>query len=85
MGENLVKPRRFYLNGGYEKIVALLFSINYVIFMILCYTTLMNKSFYILDIIDLCISFCLTWICIWIVGHVRSIFLNYVNTKTYEA
>lgn len=84
MGKSIIKPCRFYLNGAYEKLVSLLFSINYIVFMTICYILLMNKSFYMLDAIDLGISFSLTWICIWCVTRTRNIFLSYINTAKYE-
>ena len=84
MGGAIIKPCRFYLHGAYEKLVALLFSLNYIFFMIICYILLMSKSFYILEVMDLLISFCLTWICIWFVGYIRNIFLNYISTSQCE-
>lgn len=84
MGGTIIKPCKFYLNGFYEKIVTLLFSLNYIIFMTICYMLLISKSFYILEILDLVIPFCLTWLCIWCIGYIRNIFLNYINTSQYQ-
>lgn len=80
-GGNLVKPCKFYLNGAYEKLVSLLFSLNYIVFMFICYVLLMSKSFYIIEFFDLIILFCLTWLCIWFVGNSRNTFLRYINPK----
>lgn len=84
MGKSIIKPCRSYLNGAYEKLVNLLFSINYIIFMTICYVLLMSKILYMLNITDLGMSFALTWICIWFVTRTRNIFLSYVSRFEYE-
>ena len=80
IGGIIIKPGRFYLNGYYEKLVCLLFSLNYVLFVAISYMLLISKSFYIIDIMDLVISFCLTWVCIWFIGYIKDVFLKYINT-----
>lgn len=84
LGMNIIKPCKLYLNGYYEKLVYLLFSLNYIVFMSICYIFLVSKSMYILEVLDLVIAFCLTWISIWLVGRMRSIFINYININKFE-
>lgn len=81
MGSNLIRPCKLYLNGWYEKIVAILFSINYIVFMIICYMTLMHKGIFMIDAMELGVAFCLTWICIWAVGSSRKLLFTYINRK----
>jgi hypothetical protein len=84
MSGNLIKSRRLYLNGWHEKMVNLLFSVNYIVFMGICYMMLMRVSFSIIDTMELVIAFCLTWICIWIVGHSRFVLFKCIDSNELE-
>ena len=79
MAKSFIKPCRFYEYGFYEKIVNLLFSLNYIVFMSICYLSLMNTSLSMIDIAELGIAFCITWIFVWIVLNTRSMLFNYIN------
>lgn len=75
---SLVKPCRFYRNGFYEKIVTLLFSMNYIIFMSICYIALMSMSFSMIDIVEIATAFSFIWICVWLVMHTRTILFKVI-------
>nr|WP_250673726.1 hypothetical protein [Paeniclostridium ghonii] len=77
------KSRKSYLDGWSEKLVDLLFSANYIVFMITCYMLLMRISLSMIDIFELGIAFLVTWICIWLVGHSKSFILKYIKPKEY--
>lgn len=85
MGSNIIRPRKVYLNGWSEKMVDLLFSVNYIVFMSICYILLMRASFYTIDTMQLCITFFLTWSFIWIVGRSRKVLFKYINTRECQA
>lgn len=85
MGSNIIRPRKVYLNGWSEKMVDLLFSVNYIVFMSICYILLMRASFYTIDTMQLSITFFLTWSFIWIVGRSRKVLFKYINTRECEA
>lgn len=76
MGSDFIKPCRLYSNGLYEKMTALLFSINYIIFICLCSILLLRRNLYITNISDFLIICCVTWIIIWSIGRIRTIIFN---------
>ncbi|MEG2787198.1 MAG: hypothetical protein RR942_05190 [Romboutsia sp.] len=84
MGSNIIKSHNLYLNGGSEKMVNLLFSINYIVFMSICYIVLVRMSFNMIDTIELGIAFCLTWSFIWMVGYSRKILFKCISTREYK-
>ena len=84
LGRNLIKSRRLYLYGWHEKMVDLLFSVNYIVFMGICYMILMRICFSMVNIMNLGIAFCLTLVCIWAVGHSRSKLFRCINKKEFE-
>ncbi len=84
LGRNLIKSRRLYLYGWHEKMVDLLFSVNYIVFMGICYMILMRICFSMVNIMNLGIAFCLTLVCIWAVGHSRSTLFRCINKKEFE-
>lgn len=73
MGKSFIKPCRLYYHGFYEKIVTLLFSMNYIVFMIIIYSILISRSFFMFDIVEICITFALTWVFIEVVLNSRNI------------
>ncbi|SCI13735.1 Uncharacterised protein [uncultured Clostridium sp.] len=78
-GYNIIRPCRLYINGFYEKIVTLLFSLNYIVFMSICYITLMSISFSMIDIVELATAFIFTWIFVWLVLHTRSLLFSIIE------
>jgi hypothetical protein len=84
VGCKLFKSRKLYLDGWSEKLVDLLFSVNYIVFMITCYMLLMRMSFSMIDIFELGIAFFITWICLWLVGHSKGFILKFIKPKECE-
>lgn len=84
VGCKLSKSRKLYLDGWSEKLVDLLFSVNYIVFMITCYMLLMRMSFSMIDIFELGIAFFITWICLWLVGHSKGFILKFIKPKECE-
>lgn len=84
MGCKLFKSRKSYLDGWSEKLVDLLFSINYIVFMITSYMIFMRMSFSMIDIFELGIAFFITLLCIWIVGHSKNFVLKFIRPKEFE-
>ena len=81
MGGKLFKSRKLYLDGWSEKLVDLLFSINYIVFMLAAYILLMRFSFSMIDIFELGIAFFMTFACIWLVGHSKNFILKFIRPK----
>ena len=79
---NLFKSRKSYLNGWYEKIVDLLFSTNYIFFMINCSIYLVRMSFSTFNTMNLVIIFLISWMCIWTIGHSKFILFKCLEQQT---
>lgn len=79
---NLFKSRKSYLNGWYEKIVDLLFSTNYIFFMINCSIYLVRMSFSTFNTMNLVIIFLISWMCIWAIGHSKFILFKCLEQQT---
>ena len=79
----IFKSRKLYLNGWYEKLVDLLFSLNYITLIILSYIVLTKFSFTFMDIYKLSISFFVTWISLWIIGHSENFLLKIIRCNKY--
>lgn len=84
MSNSLLKSRKTFSNGGYEKICALLFSINYISFMFISYMLFISKGFYMLDIIEFIVTFIFTWVCVWFIGKFRYVLFSYLSVEKYE-
>ncbi|CEN22959.1 hypothetical protein [Paraclostridium sordellii] len=79
---NLFKSRKSYLNGWYEKIVDLLFSTNYIFFMINCSIYLVRMSFSTFNTMNLVIILLISWTCIWTIGHSKFILFKCLEQQT---
>ncbi|CEN22292.1 hypothetical protein [Paraclostridium sordellii] len=79
---NLFKSRKSYLNGWYEKIVDLLFSTNYIVFMINYSIYLVRMSFSTVNTMNLVIIFLISWIFIWSIGHSKFILFKCLEQQT---
>ncbi|MFR3558888.1 MAG: hypothetical protein ACLTUN_10125 [Paraclostridium sordellii] len=79
---NLFKSRKSYLNGWYEKIVDLLFSANYIVFMINYSIYLVRMSFSTVNTMNLVIIFLISWIFIWSIGHSKFILFKCLEQQT---
>lgn len=84
IGGNLIKSSKLYLNGWHEKIVDLLFSFNYIVFIGICYILLIRIGFSMISAMDLVIAFFFTWICIWLVGHSKNTLFKCINKEEFE-
>lgn len=84
LGSDLIKPCKFYSNGLCEKITLFLFTLNYIIFVCICCIILVLRNFYTINIKDLSIAFCFTWILIWLIGKIKNLLFNHLSTIEYE-